>query len=166
MNQSPLTSAFTRFRDRLRRLASGIVGSDEEAEDVLHDAFCRLWLRNSDVLTETDAVKLSYTAVRNMAIDSLRKRPGDVRVAVETVADSDIPANGDANEGREIYDAVIRLSRKVLNERQYAVFDLHDIQGLPYADVAEELGMTQEAVRMTLSRARKCIREIYRSSGS
>ena len=44
------------------------------------------------------------------------------------------------------------------------MFELHDIKGLGYEEVAETLGMTQENVRVTLSRARKSIREIYRKT--
>ena len=163
MNQSPLTSAFTRFRDRLRRMASGIVGSDEEAEDVLHDAFCRLWARNASLSSEAEAIRLSYTAVRNQAIDNLRKRAVGATVPVETVADRACEDSYGIDRS-EVYAAVLRLSRSVLNERQYAVFNLHDVQGMPYDEVAARMGMTAENVRMTLSRARKAIREVYRNS--
>lgn len=166
MNQSPLTSVFTRMRDRLHRIAFSIVGSDEEAEDILQDAFCRLWAGHPDIQTEIDAAKLSFTAVRNRAIDSYRKNLALSNVDIAEVSDSDIAEDHAVMERRDVYEAVIRLSEKVLNERQAEVFRLHDINGLPYEEVALELGMTQENVRMTLSRARKVIREVYRKNSN
>ncbi|MDE5625337.1 MAG: sigma-70 family RNA polymerase sigma factor, partial [Muribaculaceae bacterium] len=67
-------------------------------------------------------------------------------------------------EKEATYNIVLRLSRQALNETQYTVFRLHDIEGLTYPEIAQSLGMTQENVRMTLSRARKAIRELYRKT--
>lgn len=160
-----LTSTFINFRARLRSLAAGIAGSDE-ADDVIHDAFCRLWSRHPLVEDETQALKLSYTAVRNSAIDSFRRSASRPTVTIEDPAAA-IATDDEATlkeEQRETYDAVVRLSRRALNDRQFEVFELHDIKGLSYEEVAGTLGMTQENVRVTLSRARKIIRELYRKN--
>lgn len=164
MNPSPLTSAFTRFRDRLRRLAAGIVGNDYEAEDVVHDTFCHLWAKNPAVQTELEALRLGYTAVRNRAIDTIRKRAASAQVDIDTVPDMAADANDAADNPRAVYSAVVSLSRKVLTPRQYEVFRLHDIEGASYDEVADELSTTPENVRMTLCRARKAIREVYRKN--
>ncbi|WP_290376135.1 RNA polymerase sigma factor, partial [Muribaculum intestinale] len=58
--------------------------------------------------------------------------------------------------------AVLELSRRVLSERQFEIFTLHDIEGVGYEEIAVRLSMSQESVRMALSRARKAIRELYR----
>lgn len=165
MNQPILTSTFIRFRDRLRRVAAGIVGNEEEAEDVIQDAFCRLWSRHPEVETEIHAIRLSVTTVKNSAIDALRRSNAHPNVAIETLSPGAEPTADDSSEAEErerTYEAVISLSRKVLTERQYEVFHLHDIEGIGYAEIAERIDATPEYVRVTLSRARKTIREIYR----
>ena len=43
MDNDSLTSAFMRLRMRLTRIATGILGDSDAAEDALQDAFCRLW---------------------------------------------------------------------------------------------------------------------------
>ncbi|MCM1077832.1 MAG: sigma-70 family RNA polymerase sigma factor [Bacteroides sp.] len=160
-----LTTTFITLRAKLHNMAAGIAGP-EEAEDVIHDAFCRLWSSHRLVEDEMQAVKLSYTAVRNSAIDSLRRSQTRRTVSLDdslSVAERD-DSDAEAAEQRETYEAVIRLSRKALNQRQFEVFELHDIKGMGYQDVAETLGMTQENVRVTLSRARKIIRDLYRKN--
>lgn len=158
-----LTSTFITFRARLSRVAAGIAGADE-ADDVIHDAFCRLWAHHPLVEDETQALKLSYTAVRNSAIDSYRR--SSTRQTISIDDSGPLPETDDETalmrERQETYNTVIRLSQKVLNPRQFEVFELHDIKGLGYEEVAGILGMTQENVRMTLSRARKIIREYYK----
>ena len=156
-----LTSTFMAFRAKLRSMAAGIAGS-EEADDIIHDAFCRLWSRHPIIEDETEALKLSYTAVRNSAIDSYRRSTSRPTVSIEDSCH--IIEQEDETETAKTYEAVVNISRRVLNKRQFEVFELHDIKGLGYEEVAETLGMTQENVRVTLSRARKSIREIYRKT--
>lgn len=153
------------FRAKLRSMAAGIAGS-EEADDIIHDAFCRLWSRHPIIEDETEALKLSYTAVRNSAIDSYRRSTSRPTVSIEDschiIEQEDETET--TKERQQTYEAVVSLSRRVLNKRQFEVFELHDIKGLGYEEVAETLGMTQENVRVPLSRARKSIREIYRKT--
>jgi RNA polymerase sigma factor (sigma-70 family) len=164
MKSDILTSTFMRFRASLRGVAAGIAGSDN-AEDILHDAFCRLWARHHDVRNESEAMKLSYTAVRNNAIDFFRAKRAHPNVVMDDCVEYDHIDDSDAErEQQETYEAVVRLSRQVLNDTQYQVFRLHDIEGIGYPEIAATLGMSQENVRMTLSRARKAIRELYRKT--
>lgn len=167
MNTDHLTSTFTRFRERLRSVAAGIVGTDE-ADDIIHDAFCRLWSRHQLVETEVEAIKLSYTAVRNSAIDSLRRASTHPTVRIdESPQIAEIDEDSERQkEQRQTYDAVVRLARRHLNERQFEIFRLHDIEGLGYDEIASTLSMTPENVRVSLSRARKSIRELYRQQNS
>ncbi|MDE6859538.1 MAG: sigma-70 family RNA polymerase sigma factor [Duncaniella sp.] len=162
MKQSILASTFISIRQRLHAMAAGIVGNDDEADDVLHDAFCRLWTRHPDVTDEVAAMKLSYTAVKNSAIDSFRRSQAHPHVQIDTSTTDMVDEADEKTDGEATYSAVLRLSERVLNPRQLSVFRLHDIEGLTFGEVAEELGMSPEYVRVTLSRSRKIIRDIYR----
>lgn len=154
-----------RFRAVLESLAARIAGP-EDAEDVIHDAFCRLWSKHPCLRDESEAIKLTYTAVRNLAIDRYRsmgaKHTLPLDQCPEPHAEDDEALNAD--ERRHAYEAVISLSRKTLNETQYSIFRLHDIEGVSYPEIARMTGMSPENVRMTLSRARKAIRERYRET--
>jgi RNA polymerase sigma-70 factor (ECF subfamily) len=46
-----------------------------------------------------------------------------------------------------------------LNEIQQQVFTMRDIEGMEFDAISEVLGITSENARVTLSRARKSIRE-------
>lgn len=167
VNTDILTSTFITLRAKLRSMAAGIAGADE-ADDVIHDAFCRLWSRHHAIGTETDARRLTYTAVRNSAIDSYRRLHANPSQSIDDSPTSlHLTTDDDDSERRdreETYATVVSLARRALNPRQFEVFDLHDIRGMDYEDVAGTLGMTPENVRVTLSRARKTIREIYRKN--
>ena len=167
MSTDNLTSVFTRFRARLRGVAAAIVGGDG-ADDVVHDAFCNLWARNCRVRSEAEAMRLSYTAVRNSAIDSFRRSRSHPTVSLE-VTQTDIQGVADSDRQDDsslVYDAVIKLARDVLTDRSYEIFRLHDIEGVSFDELAERMSTTPVNIRVSLSRSRKTIREIYRKNNN
>ena len=161
MEKSALISVFTRFRDRLRGSTVRITGNPTEADDILQDAFCKLWTTHRDIESETEALKLSHTVVRNSAISSLRQRRQFTPLPEEYIPDLFESQDTPHNENEEICSALIKLSAEVLSQRLYEIFILHDVQNVGYAEVAQKLNLTQENVRAILSRSRKILREIY-----
>lgn len=165
LNNDFLTKVFTDWRGRLRSVATAIAGH-KDADDVVSEAFCRLWGRKEEVRSEREAIRLSYTAVRNGAIDVLRRAKTYPEIGLEA---SEAPARfsdltDEQRERIETYEAVVSLSRKILNDRHLEIFTLHDIEGRGYDEIASMTGMTEANVRMALSRARKQIRLYYNST--
>lgn len=153
-----------RLRDKLQNLAAGITGNREDADDVLHDAFCKLWLRHREVKDELEATKLSYTAVRNSAIDELRHNRSHPEVPIETVGELSEASDDERQaENTALCEALLAVSQRVLKEQAYTVFMLHDVRNMTYEEIAAQLQLTQENVRQILSRARKKLRETYRA---
>ena len=75
MSEPNLLSAYQRIHLRLRRLATQLLGSSDEAEDVLQDAFCKLWVTPSATDKQPhEAEALLTTTVRHLSIDHLRQR--------------------------------------------------------------------------------------------
>lgn len=153
------------MRSKLRILASGIAGVDA-ADDAIHDAFCRLWSGHRMPADKTEAAKLAYVSVRNAAIDSFRRDRSHRTVDIDEAAYTPETSGDETTNQDEIYKRVVTMSRTVLNERQYDIFRLHDIEGATYDEIAAEKSMTQENVRVTLSRARKILREVYRRTNN
>lgn len=146
-------------------MASGIAGA-EQADDIIHDAFCRLWSRHPLLNNDNEAARLTYTTVRNTAIDAYRSTRSKQAIGIEQIQISDIDAITDssaADSDRELYDRIVAMSASILTPNQYRIFNLHDIQGIGYDEIAAEIGMTPVNVRMTLSRARKILREVFKN---
>ena len=110
MSTNAITDVFTVFRSRLRSLAARIAG-DDEADDVLHDAFCRLWERQPSVQQEEEALRLSTTVVKNTAIDAFRRSQTHSDVVLPDNIDS--PAD-EPHDTEDTYAIVMRLSRRPL----------------------------------------------------
>ncbi|MDD6131636.1 MAG: sigma-70 family RNA polymerase sigma factor [Bacteroidales bacterium] len=156
-----LTSAFVRLRYRLHRIASGILGDSDDADDALQDAFCRLWAHRERIKTAGEAEAMSVTTVHNVCIDFVRRNSRSPMVGIDESRDTIDDNADDALQREHILDDVQRIIAQNLSPQQRIVLDLREVQGLSFEAIAEMLSMQPAAVRMTLSRARKTIREIY-----
>ncbi len=162
MGDKNLINAFTHWRGRFLRQAMRMLPSEEDAEDVLQDAFVRLWSYKDRLKTDNEAVAMATVTVRNMAVDRFRQlrrtETKDPNGNIEGQSDAE-----DAEEDKlaERHALVSDIMRQVLTPLQLRIIELREYEGKSYDEVARELGMTQPAVRMQLSRARKAIREKY-----
>ena len=162
MGDKNLINAFTHWRSRFLRQAMRMLPSEEDAEDVLQDAFVRLWSYKDRLNTDREAVAMATVTVRNLAVDRFRQlrrvETTELNDNIESQSDSE-----DAEEDKlaERHALASDIMRQVLTPLQLRIIELREYEGKSYDEVARELGMTQPAVRMQLSRARKAIREKY-----
>ncbi len=160
MSNDLLTSVFLKIRPRLLTKARQTLGDEAEAQDVLQDAFCKLWRRRDSITSESQAEGLSSTTVYHTCIDVLRHR----RVtSVETVESLPDLAEDDGDERDGIVKDVERLIASELTERQRTILYMRDRSGEEIADIAEQMNLTEANVRLILSRARRIVRDCYRN---
>lgn len=157
-----MLSTFEGLNLRLKSLVRRFLHDTDAAEDVIQEAFCRLWPRRSSIETTSDAQALATTVVRNICIDRVRHEGRIVECAVDEDRDSACTASvQESMEVSEQFEWVSRYVNERLSPMQRDVLRLHDFEGLTYEEIAEKLNIEQTAVRMNLSRARKTIREQY-----
>ena len=154
MKTDHLTSSFITLREKLHRSAMGFLRNDEDARDALQDTFYRLW-NSSDIATDAEARNKLFAVLRNICIDRLR-RPR--MFPLPESADYEPESPPDTGEDVERLE---RLITSGLTDIQRRIYDLVTHEGTEYETVAQTLGMTVEAVRMNMSRARKKIRDNY-----
>lgn len=168
--QEPVLSAFERLRRRLRRMAGTLTGDADAADDVLQDAFCRIWTRRRQIASEAEAAALLTVVVRRLGLDALRRRrrfPTESLdaggPAAESLGQSLAHAAHEAEDEREaLFRRIAALIDERLSPTAAEVLRSHDFRGEPYAEIAARLGLAETAVRMHLSRARRTIRDLYR----
>lgn len=176
MRQSPqeipetLETVFRGEIDALYRTALRMLGTREEAEDAVQDAYIRI--AHSSTLKEMPKHPRGwiFRVLRNLCIDKLRSRKSRLRVVsdsddVETFAqhrsDNRTPESDLLNS-----DALDRVARAMdampldLSE----VLSLVVIEGLSYREAATILGIPLGTVRSRLNRARESLRTLVESS--
>ncbi|MDD6777759.1 MAG: sigma-70 family RNA polymerase sigma factor [Bacteroidales bacterium] len=164
MNDDALTSVFVGLRQRLRRMATAILGDSNAADDALQDAFCRLWTRRDRIAPDANAEALSTATVHNVCIDALRRRSHSPTVGFTDNLITEPPdddGDDDATQREMLLQSVERIIAGRLTPQQQAIVQMRDVEGRSFEEIASALSMQPTAVRVALSRSRKLIREIY-----
>ncbi len=145
------TSDFEPERSRLTAIATRILGSRTDADDVLQEAQLRL-ARTDDV---NDVPAWLTTVVTRLCLDHLRKR--NTRSEFEAQAPDDVvPADPEADAllAERVGDAM-EIVLDTLAPTERAAFVLHDVFGYPFDEIGQVLGRSSTAVRQMASRARR-----------
>lgn len=161
MSEEQLVSTFTTLRRKFLHLASRLLPHDEEAEDALQDAFCRLWPRRDHINSNAEAEALTTTTIRNICIDRLRKKELET-VSIDEERDK-IEVGHDEADREELIKDVEKIISTELTPLQQQIIEEREYKGRDIEEIAKRLDMQPTAVRMQLSRARKKIREIYKT---
>jgi len=159
MEQEAYERVVMEQKDRIFSYASMMLRNPEEAQDVAQEAMIRLWKHRTGVDREGAHRWLRRTA-HNLCIDRMRRRksrpesPDDE--ALERGADGS-PNPQRLAESSELAGALER-ALGALPERDRAVIVLREVQGLPYNEIAEVLGVPLGTLKARLHRARDLLR--------
>jgi RNA polymerase sigma factor (sigma-70 family) len=153
--ESAFDEIFRRYGAPLRSYAASIVTA-QRADDVTQDAFTKAYLalRGSD--KEIQLRPWLYRIVRNTALTSVRDEPASGLELDDTHADAVGPA-----ELVEQHEEIKRLitGLRELPEPQRAAIVMRELEGLSHEQIAASLGLTGGAVRQSIYRARRALRE-------
>jgi RNA polymerase sigma-70 factor (ECF subfamily) len=159
------------FQHRLVAVMHHLVGSADEAEDLAQEVFLRVYRARKKYRPRSKFSTWLFTIANNLALNALRSRsrkpavPLDVRdsgplgprPAEQLVKDKATAPSGQLRR-KELVD-VINRALENLNERQRMAVVLNKFEDMNYADIAEVMGLTTQAVKSLLSRARTNLRQ-------
>lgn len=162
MSDETLISTFTEMRRKFLQLASRFLNNEDDANDALQDAFCRLWPRRNEIHSRQEAEALTVTTVKNLCIDTLRKQKKKDTVALEQGREiCSLEQTDEQMERKEQFLTLQQIINLHLTETQRIILQRKEYEGESIDAIAQSLHMQTPAVRMQLSRARKTIRECY-----
>jgi RNA polymerase sigma-70 factor (ECF subfamily) len=152
-----------RYKHRLARLAQSVVRNQEDALDVVQDAFVKSYRALKRFRGSSALYTWLYRIVMNHAIDLVRRRP---RVTIEAETDQlrELPdPQVITRPDREALNAELRdrIFKAVdsLPEKHRRVVLLREVEGLSYKEIAEVVGCNEGTVMSRLFYARERLRE-------
>jgi RNA polymerase sigma factor (sigma-70 family) len=161
-----LTARFEAARPRLRAVAYRMLGSVDDADDAVQDAWLRL-TRNDAEIDNVDA--WLTTVVARICLNMLRARRvrREEELAEELVAKLpdpiiDPPGDVDPEHQALLADSVglaLFVVLDTLPPDERLAFVLHDVFAVPFDEIAPIVDRTTEAARKLASRARRRIQQ-------
>ncbi|MGA7055650.1 MAG: sigma-70 family RNA polymerase sigma factor [Mycobacterium sp.] len=157
---STQVTEFESLRPHLMAVAYRLTGTVADAEDIVQEAWLR-WDRQDSAITDLRA--WLTTVVSRLGLDRLRSAAH----RRETYTGNWLPEPvvtgfGDTDPlaavvAREDARFVVMVVLERLNPDQRVAFVLHDGFAMPFAEVAEVLGINEAAARQLASRARRAL---------
>ena len=148
------SQAFAVLYDRHTRaaysLAYRMMGERQAAEDVVQDAFLKLWRGATGYRTERGSVRSWLLAiVHNRAIDQLRSLASRRRTQekVEASAPRSQPSEAFALSWRNTQREQVREALRTLPKEQLKVLELAYFSGYTHLEIAELLGLPLGTVK-------------------
>lgn len=158
---------FERHREPAFRVALRITGRNEDALDVVQDAFIRAFERLADFQQQANFRTWLLRIVSNRALDVLRARKVRIAVPLEGNPDDlhlELADRGGGPPGARLESAELgeRLRRALdaLPPDQRAVFALYATGEMTYAQISETLGIPLGTVMSRLYHARRRLHEM------
>ncbi|MBP8793095.1 MAG: sigma-70 family RNA polymerase sigma factor [Lutibacter sp.] len=158
MKQSEFLKTVMPFKDKVFRLAKRLLVSTEEAEDATQELYFKLWKNNKKLEDYKSIEAFAMTMTKNYCFDRLKsKQANNLKLAHTNYEDKEISLQHKV----ELNDSVNLVHKLIeaLPEQQKIIIQLRDIEEYEFEEIAEILQINQTAVRVSLSRARKTIRE-------
>ena len=138
---------------RVFRLIYRVVGNVPDAQDLTQEAFVKALSRRSQLKDPQKAAQWLGRIAVNTALDFVRRRK---RVTFEELDRApEMPAeNPEQSVLRSEKRQYIEDGLRLLSARERAALILRDVEGLPAAEVAGQLGCSPATVRSHIANAR------------
>ena len=161
-DRDDLAARFETHRPHLRAVAYRMLGSLDEAEDVVQDA----WLRASRAETASVENLAGWltTIVARLSLDRLRtrrsRREDPIDVSIPDPILSSVDGVNPEQEAllAESVGLAMLIVLETLSPAERLAFVLHDTFGLPFDQIAPIVGRTPTATRQLASRGRRRVR--------
>ncbi|HEY9331445.1 MAG TPA: sigma-70 family RNA polymerase sigma factor, partial [Streptomyces sp.] len=158
-----LAARFEENRGRLKAVAYRMLGSDNEAEDAVQEAWIRLGRSDSAAIDNLGG--WLTTVVGRVCLDILRSRRSRREEPLEGAAEAGVPGpalgpqpGADPEQQALMADSVglaLLVVLETLDPAERLALVLHDMFAVPFDEIARIVDRTPAAARQLASRARR-----------
>ncbi len=157
MNQKEFLDLVLPIKQKVFRLAKRMLTSTEEAEDATQEVLIKMWNKNGELEKFNSVEAMMMTMTKNYCLDRLKsKQASNLQLVHSNYSNRD-----NLEKQTEDKDKLNWIEKIIdaLPETQKMIIQLREIEELEFEEIARIMQMSETNVRVTLSRARKTIRE-------
>jgi RNA polymerase sigma-70 factor (ECF subfamily) len=158
LKQKEFLNTILPCKNTLYRLAKRLLVSSDEAEDAVQEVFLKLWKGRDKIDNYRSPEAFAITMTKNYCYDRLKsKQANNLKLIHSNYREKDTSLD----KKLEYKDSVNRVHLLIENlpNQEKLIIQLRDIEQYEFEEICNMLDMKPTAVRVTLSRARKKIRE-------
>lgn len=158
-NELAFREIFNHYSSRLYNYTFRITDDEELSEEIVMDAFLKVWCNRQGLGEIIHFDSYLYTLVRNRAFNAIKRR------AHEAVIISRLSLNNseyqDTTEETVIYNEYQHILSQAVNQlppQQRIVFSMSRDEGMKYEEIANHLNLSKNTVKAHLKKALSTLR--------
>lgn len=148
-----------RHGSSLLGLARCMLGSPQDAEEAVQDAFVSAWRRLPEYRHSAEFRTWMYRITVNRCLTMRRRRPPPLSLDVVEPAAGDAWSQPARSAEQDAATAALSRALAELDVGQRICWILREVEGLPYKEIAHVTRTSEPTVRGRLFRARRSLQE-------
>ena len=170
-DQKAFEVIFSRYVNRVYRQAFKLVGNEADAEDVVQEVFLLVYRKAHSFLGKSEFSTWLYRLTANAALTKLRQRKKEKEVSLDEYLPKfrkdghhlvrpvvDWTQDIDKFVAIKEYSQIIKEAMEQLSPMDKAVVMMSDMEEMSNPEISETLGISVQAVKARLHRARLFLR--------
>jgi RNA polymerase sigma-70 factor (ECF subfamily) len=132
-------------------------GNIDEAEDIVQEAFLKIWEKRETIIQST-VKSLLYTIAGNIFLNRWQHRNVEIQFALQYVSEGTSSSPEYDLEMKE-FDEKLQNALSALTEKNRTVFLMNRIDRMTYQEIANTLNISVKAVEKRMNKALTFLRE-------
>ncbi|RFS18177.1 RNA polymerase sigma factor [Emticicia sp. C21] len=156
-DSTAFTKLYNHYKEPGIRFSMAIVKDEEEAENMLHEVFIKIWNRREQINPELNFNSYIFTCLRNLAFDYLKKmeRSQTMQHQYLQMMEDDHHRNSDTEEAKIV---LLRNAMNSLPAKRKMILKLNVEDGKSYQEIAEMMRISKNTVKNQLVKAKQYLR--------
>lgn len=150
---------FYRYQDRVYRYALKIVRSREVAEEILQDVFVKIWNYRKQIDENKLFTSLLFRIAKNTILNALKLQKTHLQLTEDTIDTLICHIGPEDDMIWKQYLNILNQALSTLPDRCREIFQKSRLEGLSYEEIAQELGISKDTVRLQIIKSLKLLRK-------
>jgi len=151
-DEDAFSKLFHQYHKHLAVFVYKITGSPDLVEEVVQDAFLKIWINRTQLIHVKNFKSYLFTVSKNHSINCLKQQVRN-RILQQQWQKEHIHHTEDIEESPTNYFALLDQAIDALPPQQQKVYVLSKHQRLKYAEIANLMGISKETVKSYLKLA-------------
>ncbi|WP_321518889.1 sigma-70 family RNA polymerase sigma factor [uncultured Bacteroides sp.] len=161
MDAESFKKLYLPYHQKLYRIAYKLLGNQCDAEDMVQEAYLKLWNKRDELIDIKNPESFSVILLKNICFDYLRSTKNDIgKQDIEVVGKANEVSLINEIETKDELNCVKQLITQ-LPGKQQEVMKLRHLSECSIEEIEQITGLNAINIRVLISRARKTIREQF-----
>jgi len=162
-DESAFRIVFDHYHDAIYAFALKVTRHGSIAEEIVQDVFMKIWINRTGLPAVRQLTDFLYIIARNHTFNSLRRLARERKLQFNTTDNLEIPgASAEATILQRDYDRLLLQAIDRLSPQQKLVYTLGRQQGLTREEIAAQLQISPETVKVHMAQALKTLRAWFK----